>query len=151
MFSKSTIIALIPLLTTILAQERSFKAYSDPFCTKPLKVVSDGDEVEDGKLHAIKGISHVGGFPGKIYESLEFPDAESQAVYWKTEASRPDNTNVERCANFCFVQDPGRHCGNILMKRTGHGWDRLTPLPGTVLINARREGCFYSGIQVSIA
>jgi hypothetical protein len=86
MLSKFAIIALVPTITPILAQH-TFKAYSDPFCTKPLKVLSGGDEVKDGTLVAKKGISSDGGFPGTAYEELTFPDAETQPVYWKSAVS----------------------------------------------------------------
>jgi hypothetical protein len=79
---------------------------------------------------------------GQYYDNMTFPAANYSGsgttgdaiVYWG-------------------VPKPDADCGFLLMQDFPDrmGWEVMTWLPGYIIVNARAEGCYYSGLSVSLA
>jgi len=131
----------LALLLPALARSVMLEAYKDPKCNERQKIIVGEEEADGNTLNVDIALTdvelHAG---GRWYDNVTFPDAEtsgegagSNVVYWK-------------------IPEPDRGCSILVMqqKPTRMSWQYMTKLPGDIIINARREGCFYSSIEVSI-
>jgi hypothetical protein len=135
------LMAIAFLLASLGHAEIAFLAFSDNECTEPLTMESP--EFFDGQplngLPITASITDVERANGKWYDDVSFPGATTSSstgtqkkVYWQ--APRPD-----------------RECAFLLMKAFDRSMDHTTisKLNGEIIINARKQGCYYSSLDVS--
>lgn len=109
-------------------------AYKDARCTEPLEPISRGEPVQGGALEVDVALTDKLRAGHHGYDDMTFPGSDqvggSNIVYWK-------------------APDTDLNCMNIMMIYLGKPWGAATKLPGDIIINARKGGCYYSAIPVS--